>query len=142
MGIAFFSESDFDVTEMQGLGSGLTRVARMEGYKLAHVSYVFCGDAYLLDLNKRYLNHDFYTDVIAFDYSSGKGLQADIFVSVERVGENAKAYGVSFSAELCRVAVHGLLHLMGYGDQGDWDAQVMRAKEDFYIDSLRDRCST
>ena len=105
MGIAFFSESDFDVTEMQGLGGGLTRVARMEGYKLAHVSYVFCGDAYLLDLNKRYLNHDFYTDVIAFDYSSGKGLHQ----KCDRLEQHQQGHLALVSA--CFSSTKGLLLL-------------------------------
>ncbi|MEH0007689.1 MAG: rRNA maturation RNase YbeY [Flavobacteriales bacterium] len=138
--IEFFSESGFALTDVPVVRAWLIRSIQMEGCEPAHISYIFCDDAYLLDLNKRYLNHDFYTDVISFDYSGGKRLHADIFVSTERVCENAEKYKVAFSEELHRVLIHGLLHVMGYGDKNRRDRQAMRAKEEFYIDLLK--CST
>jgi len=94
------------------------------------LNYIFCNDKYLLDINTRYLNHDFYTDVITFDYCLGNNISGDIFISIERVKENAVIYNVNFEDELMRVIVHGLLHLLGFNDSSLDEKGEMRKMED------------
>ena len=94
---------------------------------------IFCSDEYLLDVNRKYLNHDYYTDIITFDYCEGPVLSGDLFISVDSVRENASVYGTEFADELNRVIVHGLLHLMGYDDHTEDDIATMRAKENYYL---------
>ena len=105
------------------------KICHTEGKLLGDVSVVFCSDTYLLELNKRHLQHDFFTDIITFDYSEGDRVAGDLFVSVERVDENADAYNVSRETELNRVSVHGILHLLGYKDKTPQEVAVMREKE-------------
>ena len=114
----------------------LKQVAASEAKKIGDVSVIFCSDNYLLDVNIKYLSHDYYTDIITFDYCEGSVLSGDLFISVDSVRENASFYGVEFEEELNRVIVHGLLHLIGYDDHSDEDIAVMRAKENYYL-SLR-----
>lgn len=104
-------------------------ICHTEGKLLGDVSVVFCSDTYLLELNKRHLQHDFFTDIITFDYSEGDRVAGDLFVSVDRVYENADAYNVSRETELNRVSVHGILHLLGYKDKTPQEVAVMREKE-------------
>jgi len=105
------------------------KICHTEGKLLGDVSVVFCSDTYLLELNKRHLQHDFFTDIITFDYYEGVRVAGDLFVSVDRVYENADAYNVSRETELNRVSVHGILHLLGYNDKTPQEANVMREKE-------------
>jgi rRNA maturation RNase YbeY len=105
------------------------KICHTEGKLLGDVSVVFCSDTYLLELNKRHLQHDFFTDIITFDYSEGDRVAGDLFVSVDRVYENADAYNVSRETELNRVSVHGILHLLGYNDKTPQEVTVMREKE-------------
>ena len=105
------------------------KICHTEGKLLGDVSVVFCSDTYLLELNKRHLQHDFFTDIITFDYSEGDRVAGDLFVSVDRVYENADAYNVSRETELNRVSVHGILHLLGYKDKTPKEVAVMREKE-------------
>lgn len=105
------------------------KICHTEGKLLGDVSVVFCSDTYLLELNKRHLQHDFFTDIITFDYSEGDRVAGDLFVSVDRVYENADAYNVSRETELNRVSVHGILHLLGYKDNTPQEVAVMREKE-------------
>jgi rRNA maturation RNase YbeY len=105
------------------------KICHTEGKLLGDVSVVFCSDTYLLELNKRHLQHDFFTDIITFDYSEGDKVAGDLFVSVDRVYENADAYNVSRETELNRVSVHGILHLLGYKDKTPQEVAVMREKE-------------
>jgi rRNA maturation RNase YbeY len=105
------------------------KICHTEGKLLGDVSVVFCSDTYLLELNKRHLQHDFFTDIITFDYSEGVRVAGDLFVSVDRVYENADAYNVSRETELNRVSVHGILHLLGYSDKTPQEVTVMREKE-------------
>ena len=107
----------------------LKTVAEGEGKQLGDISIIFCSDNYLLDVNKKYLQHNYYTDIITFDYCEGNRLSGDLFISVDSVRLNAAEYGSSFEDELNRVIVHGLLHLMGYDDHSDEDITQMRAKE-------------
>ena len=103
---------------------------------MSEIAFVFCSDDYLLDINQRFLAHDYYTDVITFDYSIESSISGDVFVSIDRVAENAAQVGVSFENELHRVLVHGVLHLLGYKDKTSEEKAVMTDKEDFYL-SLR-----
>jgi probable rRNA maturation factor len=105
-----------------------------EGYKLDELNYVFCSDAYLLQINQQYLNHDTYTDIVTFDNSEAESLiTGDIFISIDRVKENALQYEVSTEAELHRVMIHGALHLLGYKDKSAKEKQLMTEKENHYL---------
>ena len=97
------------------------------------ISFVFCSDNHLLSMNKKYLKHNFYTDVITFDYSENKLVSGDIFISIDRVVDNAKLFKVGFQDELLRVMIHGVLHLCGYKDKSPAKARQMRLKEDYYL---------
>jgi rRNA maturation RNase YbeY len=111
----------------------LNEVAKQEGKKILELTYVFCSDEYLLQINQEYLNHDTLTDIVTFDNSEDpKKIEGDIFISIERVKENGNKLGTS-ETELKRVMVHGLLHLLGYKDKKKEDKTLMTEKEDFYI---------
>lgn len=97
------------------------------------LTYIFCDDKYLLSINQKHLGHDYYTDIITFDCSENNIFDADMFISIERVEENAKELHESFDKELKRVMIHGLLHVMGYQDKSEDEKKIMREKEDFYI---------
>lgn len=108
-----------------------------EGYQLEELSFILCSDEYLLAINQQYLNHDTYTDVITFDNSEGlKTILGDIFISIERIQENAKQYNGTVQLELCRVMIHGTLHLLGYKDKGKAAKKLMTQKEDEYLAKL------
>ena len=104
-----------------------------EGKQLKELSLVFTDDEYLLDVNKQYLNHDYFTDVITFDYSDFPNVSGDVMISLDRVKDNAQSMNLDFETELYRVVFHGTLHLCGYKDKKKEDAAIMRSKEDFYI---------
>ncbi len=104
-----------------------------ENHRLADVNFIFCSDAYLLDVNKQYLDHDYYTDIITFDYVENGKVSGDIFVSCDRVVENAKTFGVDFKTELNRMLIHGILHLLGYKDKEPKEKELMTQKEDYYL---------
>lgn len=108
-------------------------VCSQESRRLGDVAFVFCSDSYILDINERYLGHDYYTDVITFDYCEGDIVSGDLIISIDSVRDNAAHFGTSFDNELDRVMVHGILHLIGYDDHSDEDIKQMRSKEDFYI---------
>ena len=114
----------------------LRMVAGSEVRRIGDISIIFCSDNYILDVNMRYLQHDYFTDIITFDYCEGDKLSGDLFISVDSVRENALYYGTEFEDELNRVMVHGLLHLIGYDDHTEEEQKVMREKEDYYL-SLR-----
>lgn len=131
--INFNYEIDFELANETVVSKWIEDVILEEGYKLEEVNYVFCDDEYLHKLNVEFLNHDTLTDIISFDYTVGKIIQGDIFISVERVRDNAEDFKVSFQEELHRVIVHGILHYCGYKDKTDEDERVMRSKENQYI---------
>lgn len=108
-------------------------VAGSEIKTLGDISIIFCSDNYILDVNIRYLNHDYFTDIITFDYCDGNRLSGDLFISVDSVKENSVEFGTDFDEELHRVIVHGLLHLIGYDDHTPEEQKIMRAKEDYYL---------
>ncbi|MCC8018373.1 MAG: rRNA maturation RNase YbeY [Rikenellaceae bacterium] len=114
--------------------------ARREGYSCGPVAYIFCSGGSHLDINRRYLGHDYRTDVITFDYSdlSAGTVSGDIFIDPETVRDNARSYGVTAREEMLRVIIHGMLHLCGYGDKSETEAALMRAKEDEYLALLEE----
>ncbi len=128
--INFFSENNYRLPEAEKYRNWLDKIAKTEDFVTGELNYIFCDDAYLLTINKNYLNHDTYTDIISFDYVEGSLLNGDIFISTERVEENAQDFGVTFDEELRRVMAHGILHLMGYKDKSAPDKEIMRNKED------------
>lgn len=134
--IQFFSEDiDFTLKEKQKVRKWIGATIRAEGFKrLGELSIVLCSDAYLLEINKQYLDHDTFTDIVTFDSSEDEGVIAgDIFISVERTMENAKKFNVSERDELHRVIIHGILHLCGYYDKKKEDKTLMTEKEDYYL---------
>ncbi|MFN9581383.1 MAG: rRNA maturation RNase YbeY [Bacteroidota bacterium] len=118
------------------LRNWITLCANREGYKIGFLSYNFCSDTFLLQMNKQHLNHDYFTDIITFELSSGKELSGDIYISIDRVREHAKLYNISIKEELHRVMIHGVLHLCGYHDKTKKQKLVMRTKEAEFL-SLR-----
>lgn len=124
----------FSFPHRRQLKAFLLQQLKKEGKTVAAINYIFCNDAYLLEINLQYLNHATYTDIITFELSEpGQPLVADIYISVERVKENARIFHSSFRQELHRVIFHGILHLTGYKDKTKADAAVMRAKEEAYL---------
>ena len=133
-----FEDVSFDFPAPDTVGPWLLNVAEAEGKSVHEITYIFCSDEYLRQVNIEYLDHDYYTDIITFDNSNTPELlEGDLFISSERVADNAQTYQVSFEQELCRVMVHGLLHLAGYGDKTEAEAQTMRAKENFYLQQIQ-----
>ena len=128
--INFFSENNFELEDNVAYEKWLQNVIISEEKKEGDINYIFCDDEYLHEINVKYLNHDDYTDIISFDNALGNILHGDIFISTERVAENAEKFQVSFQEELKRVIAHGLLHFCGYKDKRDDEAQLMREKED------------
>ena len=126
-------DTGFTFKEKRFTSKWLKAVAENESKRVGDIAVIFCSDAYLLDINKQYLNHDYYTDIITFDYCEADVLSGDLFISVDCVRENAIFYGVEFAEELNRVIVHGVLHLIGYDDHTDDDIAMMRSKENFYL---------
>ena len=111
----------------------LKMVAGSEIRKIGDINIIFCSDNYILDVNMKYLQHDYFTDIITFDYCEGKVLSGDLFISVDSVRENSIEFGTDFEEELHRVIVHGVLHLIGYDDHTEEDKKVMRQKENYYL---------
>jgi len=127
--INFYSENDFALAQEDIYKKWIERVISSEGKRLGEISYIFCDDEYLLEINQKFLDHDTYTDIISFDDSMGNLLNGDIYISTERVRENAQEYNEDFDTELKRVLVHGVLHYCGYKDKSEEDAALMREKE-------------
>lgn len=134
--IEFHSETDFELTKQSQILNWMHATAKEEGKHIGALNYIFCDDEYLHKINVEFLNHDTYTDIITFDYCVGDEIISDIYISIERVKENAKQYSDSFEEELHRVIIHGLLHLCGYKDKTEEEEAIMREKENYYL-SLR-----
>ena len=128
--ISFNYETDFQLDNEEAFENWISRVIASESKELGEISYIFCDDEYLHKINVAYLNHDDLTDIISFDYSEGNILHGDIFISIERVRDNANDFKVPFEEELKRVIIHGVLHYCGYKDKSEKDEAVMRSKED------------
>lgn len=135
--ISFQSEDiDFEPSNPDLLSEWIKSVIEKEGYNLQHACYIFCSDEYLLQLNKEYLNHDTYTDIITFPYTYPPLIEGDMFISIDRVKDNARQYEVTFEQELHRVMIHGIFHLCGYSDKSPEEEARMRQKEDEALKSL------
>jgi len=128
--INFNYETEFEISNEGVYADWLSNVIASENKSEGEINYIFCDDEYLLEINQQYLDHDTLTDIISFDYSVGNELHGDVFISVERVAENAADFDVSFEEELRRVLVHGVLHYCGYKDKSDDDEKLMRQKEE------------
>ena len=131
--ISFNYETNFELPYEEEFSLWISKVITSENCKEGDINYIFCDDEYLLDINQKYLSHDTLTDIISFDYTVGKELHGDIYISVERVKENANDFEVDFIDEIRRVMVHGILHYCGYKDKSEDEKKLMRSKEDFYI---------
>src|ERR1700753_3660371 len=131
----FFAEDiSFDIKDKRRVRQWIKDTIVAEGYSLEELSYIFCSDAYLLTINQQYLDHDTYTDIVTFDNSETQGMiVGDIFISVDRIRENAEKFNQSFVDELHRIIIHGTLHLLGYKDKKPAEKQKMTEKEDFYL---------
>jgi len=131
MEISFFShEIPFILEKQESVKSWLLFLVEKEGENLADLTYIFVSDDYLLALNKTHLDHDYYTDILTFPYSQeGEPIHGEIYISIDRVGENANTYNIPHEDEIFRVMAHGLLHLLGYDDHDETDIQMMRSKE-------------
>lgn len=131
--IVYNFETDFDLTNSDDFSSWISNSIISEGFEEGDINYIFCDDAYLLKLNVEFLDHDTLTDIISFDYTMGKLISGDVFISIERVKENAKDLNISFKEELKRVMIHGILHYCGYKDKSPDDAKLMRSKENEFL---------
>ena len=127
--IEFYSETDFNIEDTKALSHWISEIILHENHELGDLTYVFCDDAYLHKLNVQFLNHDTLTDIISFDNSLGKQIHGEIYISVERVKENAGTYQVAFLEELHRVIIHGVLHFCGYKDKTKKQQETMSRKE-------------
>jgi rRNA maturation RNase YbeY len=128
--ISFNYETDFELENEAHYEDWISRIIESEGFDEGEINYIFCDDEYLHKINVEYLDHDTLTDIISFDYTVGNLIQGDIFVSVERVKDNANDFKVSFEEELKRVLSHGVLHYCGYKDKSPKDEALMRSKEE------------
>ena len=131
--IQFFFENIDEIPISTATISWLEDVIKTENKKLGEINYILCDDEYLLKVNQDFLDHDYYTDIITFDYVKGKTISGDIFVSLPRISDNAKTLVRDFNSEFHRVLAHGILHLMGYKDKTEEEIKVMRQNEDFYL---------
>ena len=134
--ISFNYETEFKLESEERISKWIVDTISSENHKLEEINYVFCDDEYLHKLNVEFLNHDTLTDIISFDYSVGKIIQGDIFISIERVKDNAIDFNTTFKNELNRVIIHGVLHYCGFKDKTEGDAKIMRDKENQYLKAL------
>lgn len=133
----YFQDTDFKFRDRRKTNEWLKLAAESEIRRIGNISIIFCSDNYVLDINQKYLQHDYFTDIITFDYCDGDRLSGDLFISVDSVRENSVEFGTEFKDELNRVIIHGLLHLVGYDDHTEKDIKLMRSKENYYL-SLRE----
>lgn len=135
--VCYFSEdTSFSFNRRRVTSSWLREVCLREGKILKDVNIIFCSDTYLLDINRKFLNHNYFTDIITFDYCVDSCISGDLFISVDSVRENSIFYNTLFDNELNRVIVHGILHLVGFDDHTEEEVTVMRGKEDCYLSLL------
>ncbi len=129
----YFEDIDFKLKDKIRIRKWLRLVAESEIFVLGDISIIFCSDNYILDINRKYLQHDYFTDIITFDYTEGNRISGDLFISIDSVRENSIEYGTGFIDELHRVIVHGVLHLIGYDDHTEEEIEMMRKKENYYL---------
>ncbi len=135
--IVFNNVTDFTLENQNEVSEWISNTILHENFKEGELNYIFCSDEYLLDKNVKFLNHNTLTDIISFDYTMGKLISGDIFISIERVLENSQTFSVSFVDELHRVMIHGILHYCGYKDSSPEQKEEMRTKENFYLAALK-----
>ena len=134
--LTFHTEDiDFELENAENIQQWILQTIEEEGGTLSFINYIFCSDTYLHRINVEYLDHDTYTDIITFPYSD-ETIESDIFISIDRIRENAKTFNVSFERELHRVMIHGVLHLLGYGDKTEEEQKAMRGREDFWLGEI------
>ena len=133
--IQFFFENTDEIKLPLNLAEWAENIIISEQKKPGKITYIFCEDEHLLEINRTYLDHDYYTDIITFDYVKGKTIAGDIFVSLQRISDNAVTLSSDFENELLRVVAHGILHLCGFKDKTEKEVADMRAKEDFYLNT-------
>lgn len=139
MSIQYFNEDiAFPKVEKRITSSWIKQVIFLEEKRVGDISFIFCSDEYLLDVNRKYLNHDYYTDIITFDNVEGNVINGDIFISFDRVKENSIEFETSFDNEIHRIIIHGVLHLLGYKDKIKKDKHLMTEKEDIYLKLFND----
>lgn len=134
--IDFYSETDFTLQNQELFASWISKVIEDYDFSLGDVTFIFCDDEFLHKINLEYLNHDTLTDIISFDYSFGNEIHGEVYISIERVKENAKEFNESFDKELKRVIIHGILHFLGFKDKTDKEQQQMRILEEKAIDKF------
>jgi len=134
--ISFNYETEFSLENEQQISNWISSVISEEEFREGEINYIFCDDDYLLKLNLEFLNHDTLTDIISFDYTVGKEINGDVYISIERVRDNANDFNVEFIDELNRVMVHGVLHYCGYKDKSEDEEKTMRLKENYYISKI------
>lgn len=137
--ISFSKQATFELSKPSAINLWLSSIISQEQCSEGQISVNFCNDKHLHKLNVEFLSHDALTDVISFDYSEGKQLHGEIFISVDRVKENASELNQAFETEILRVMAHGILHFCGYKDKTDLESSLMRTKEDFYLKQLMDK---
>ena len=133
MAITFHKEGVSPSVDTSQISSWLSSCIADLGYSLGELSIIFCSDEYLLEINKKHLNHDYYTDIVTFNYNVKKKLNGDLFISVDRVKDNASIFNENFNVELFRVIIHGVLHLCGFNDKTTNEQKEMRQKENHYL---------
>ncbi|WP_185849320.1 rRNA maturation RNase YbeY [Blattabacterium cuenoti] len=129
----FYEISNFFIKKKSFFIKEIYTLLNNEGRYIGNINYIFCNDDYLLDMNKKYLKKNFYTDVLAFNYSINKCISGDIFISIDRVYDNSKQWNQFFINELKRVMIHAILHFLGYDDHNHIDKEIMKRKEEFYL---------
>ena len=134
--ITFQNTSKFKVKDLRKKKIWLNSISKNEGKEIGNLNFLFVDDKEMLKYNKKYLQHESYTDIITFDNSLNNEITGDIVISLERVNENSKYYGVSYNYELERVMAHGLLHLLGYNDKNKEEKKIIRKKENYYLKNL------
>ncbi len=135
--IHYFSNTNFTLKKKLKRKKWLQNAIEKENTKTGEINYIFCSDKQLLEINNKHLQHDFYTDIITFDYRENNTISGDIFISVDRVKENAEINNEDFENELNRVLIHGILHIIGYKDKTKKDSELMRKKENEYINTFK-----
>ena len=134
--IEFNYETDFKLSNEDQLATWIVTGVQNHGFTVGEINYIFCDDSYLHKLNVEFLQHDTYTDIISFDNTLGKNISGDIFISIDRVKENAMVFNSLFDNELHRVMIHGVLHYMGFKDKTNAEKEIMRKKENMFLQKL------
>lgn len=141
MAIGFYTEDvEFPVIRQEAVSMWIKAVAETYGKKVGRISYIFCSDEKILEVNRQYLQHDYYTDIITFDYTEGNKISGDLFISLDTVRTNAEAFHTSYHEELHRTIIHGVLHLCGINDKGPGEREIMEENENRALVILPEEC--